>query len=160
MFIWNWYRWTMPGSKHHLLQRVQDAALMLHGMIARCVLHFKIVQPFTTTLILDLLWSSSLQHLTRSGVKVRLDNCLVTCCHLTMKDESENTGCCYSVWSAVVFFGAGSPLPYEGGHVVLVCSGTPAPSSSGAVACLVVTSLACWLLGLLKRLAYVWKCRH
>ncbi len=81
------------------------------------------------------------------GRKWDSDNCLVTCCRLSMSDEWENTGCCYSVWSAVVFFRAGSPLPCEGGHVALVCSGTPALSNSGAVACLAVTSLACWLLG-------------
>lgn len=76
---------------------------------------------------LDVFWSSSLQHMTVSGGQVTLANCLVTCrahCHLTVRDEWENTECCYSVWSEFsffFFFRADSPLPYwarAGGHVV------------------------------------------
>lgn len=82
--------------------------------------------------------------MTRSGVKVRLcRHCLVTCCHLTLKDKSENTGCDLHLYSLEL-----DPLCLmEWGHVVLVCSSMPVPSSSGAMACLAVTSPACWLLG-------------
>ena len=115
---------------------------------------FKIMQPSTTSLLPDLLWSSPLQHMTRSGVKMRLETCLVTCCHLTMKDNGENMACCNSMRFVAVFFRAGSRLPYEGVMwywyaLQLWSHGMPCRDITGL--------LTAWLL---KILAYVWNCWH
>lgn len=73
---------------------------------------------------LDVFWSSSLQHMTVSGGQVTLANCLVTCracCHLTVRDEWENTGCSYSVWCEFSFLGGWFPSALLGrsrSHVI------------------------------------------
>lgn len=73
-------------------------------------------------------------------------NCLVTCRHLTVKDEAENTGLMLQVCICPL----GSWIPnafFRGeGHVVSVCSG-PASTAQLLSYGMHVTSLACWLLG-------------
>lgn len=91
MFLYYWG----PGTDQPCRESIHD------------ITHYHWSRHSTTKLLLDLLWPSSLQHVTSSGVKVRLVNCLVTSNHWTAEDEWKHTGCCYSVWS--VFTGDETP---------------------------------------------------
>lgn len=148
------------GSKHDLFTVCSGDHAHVTWLIACCDMPCikKKVQPTTQhhpCSHRSLVWSSSLQHMTvkeGQGWKVRWENCPVTCCHVTMKDEWENTGCCYSVWWVVVFFRAGSHRPYG----VMWCwyaaeSKRRGQRWSRGMLCCDITGLL-----LLKRLACVW----
>lgn len=140
--------------KHDLLQRAhRGPALTLHDWwnIATCLALKKNTQKKRAGPLPQGHSPSSnflIELVTRWRGEAR-KNCLVTCRHLTVKDETENTGlmlqvciCPLGSWIPNAFF---SGVGVGEGHVVSVCSG-PASTAQLLSYGMHVTSLACWLL--------------
>lgn len=144
MFIWSWHRSVVPGIKTAWSRHCTHVTRLIVTCFA-----FKIVQPSTTTLTPDVLWSSSLQHMMRSGGESDTSELSRHTSHVVtwLWRMSER------------FFRAESPLPYWGGGGVMWS--WYAPERHPALKLWhAVTSLTCWLLGCWKRLAHVWNCWH
>lgn len=144
MFIWSWHRSVVPGIKTAWSRHCTHVTRLIVTCFA-----FKIVQPSTTTLTPDVLWSSSLQHMMRSGGKVTRVNCLVTRHMLSPDYEGRVKGSLEL-----------NPLCLIGGGGGVMWSWYAPERHPALKLWHAVTSLTCWLLGCWKRLAYVWNCWH
>lgn len=92
-----------------------------------------------------MLLSSSLQHMTRSGVKMTLLNSVISSCHLTVEYKRKNTRHCYRTWSLFIGW-----IPYVlfggGGGRVVMWFRYAAEHFLALKLWHAVTSPVCWLL--------------
>lgn len=138
MFIWNWHRWIIPGSNRVLLQRVRGTALVTDDLSWH-VVHIKWCGP-------------SQQHAHEM------------CCEQTgavwqtVKDTSENTGCCCP---AFVLRMCSLELETLCMAEVMWFENAVERRRPGQLhnygMHMAVTSLACWLL---RSFDQVWNCRY